>query len=109
MGKNINNKVKYRLIVAQEKNNRSSRKFPWKGINVDDPELRKEYCFWFNQISPNNGLSKKINGSKLKDDIEVIGVGVQVSHYKDELGNRKWEDYDYDPYLSEPIRYNSSM
>jgi hypothetical protein len=105
MGKNINNKVKYRLVVAREKNNRSSRKFPWEGREIDDPKLRKEYCFWFNQISPNNGLSKKINGSQLEKDFTITGVGVQVSYHKNESGERKWEDQDYDPFLDKAIRY----
>ena len=107
MGKTINGKIKYRVVVSQEKGNIASRDFPWQG--KDEDILREVYCFWITQIGSLVGSKKERNGSKLEKGVKIMDVDVQISDYENKSGKREWKKHEYDPFLREPVRYNSSM
>jgi hypothetical protein len=99
MGKHINNKVKYRLIISKESNYGSWSDVEWEGENKWDSILEEKYCLWMCKKSRQNrmmlGRPMKINGSKNEIEERILSVDVQIGEYDKKRKNYKWQDWNY--------------
>ncbi len=105
MGKNLNNKTKYRLVISQENDEGSWVNYLYKTKDPNDSELEEKYRFWLGILDSENGKGHKINGSKLENTSRLVDVHKQISYERYKSGKRKWKDYDDEDCLSKAKRY----
>jgi hypothetical protein len=103
MGKNINNKVKYRLIISKESDYGSWRDIVWEGNDKWNPDLEEKYSLWMSKKHCQNRMRNpvKINGSNLNIEERILSVDVQIGEYDKKRKNYKWQDWNYKAPLGE--------
>lgn len=99
MGKNINNKVRYRLIISKESDYGSWSDVVWEGDTKWDSILEQKYGFWMSKKRNQNRIRferpMKINSSKYEIEERILSVDVQIGEYDEKRKKYHWQDWNY--------------